>query len=162
MGKDKKITKTGNIEAGRQVKSEASVEFGKRLKEARKQLHISQKDFAARLEIAGSYLSEVEAGKTRPGFEFFYKVSKLFRINTDYLLHGQGPVFWEEESLPYRDVDFGSLNREIQNLIWYMEHSPIVQFAMLEHFSRYLYQYAEVIEKEVEKNREKKKPIPPL
>jgi DNA-binding transcriptional regulator YiaG len=58
--KNKKSIKTGS-----QVNNDITIDFGNRLKKTRGHLHLSQKDFAARLDIAGSYLSEIEAGKTR-------------------------------------------------------------------------------------------------
>ncbi|MDQ1353023.1 MAG: Helix-turn-helix protein, partial [Acidobacteriota bacterium] len=73
------MTDNKNIEPGSKVDSDTIFDFGNRLKIARGQLHLSQRDFAAQLDIAGSYLSEIEAGKTRPGFEFFYKTSKIFK-----------------------------------------------------------------------------------
>lgn len=41
---------------------------------------MSQKDLAARLEIAPSYLSEIEAGKKEPTLTLLRKYSEHFRI----------------------------------------------------------------------------------
>jgi DNA-binding XRE family transcriptional regulator len=42
------------------------LELGKRVKLIRKDLRISQKDFANKINISGSYLSEIESGKSKP------------------------------------------------------------------------------------------------
>jgi len=152
--KNKKSIKTGS-----QVNNDITIDFGNRLKKTRGQLHLSQKDFAARLDIAGSYLSEIEAGKTRPGFEFFYKTSKIFKINPVYLLHGDGSVFLETENRWDHDIDFGSLNCEVQKLILHMEQAPTVGHAMLDFFARYLYDNQGLITEEIKTTREKKKPM---
>ncbi len=76
MSKSKKMKTKKNTETGSRARSDTILDFGNRLKRTREHLHLSQKDFAARLDIAGSYLTEIEASKTRPGFEFFYGTSK--------------------------------------------------------------------------------------
>jgi transcriptional regulator with XRE-family HTH domain len=145
-----------NIETKNTGKDTAG-DFSNRLRTARRQLHLSQKEFAARLEIAPSYLSEIESGKTRPGFEFFYKISKLFKISPIYLLHGEGLIFIETGKNWYQDIDFGSLNNEVQELIWHMQQSPTMTHAILEFFPRYLYNNRELIEAEIKKTKEKNK-----
>lgn len=149
------MTDNTSIEPGNPVNSDLSTDFGNRLKIARGQLHLSQKDFAAKLDIAASYLSEIESGKTRPGFEFFYKTTKIFKINPVYLLHGEGAIFLETGKSWHHDIDFGSLNPEVQELIWHMKEAPTVAYAMLEFFSRYLYNNRDLIEAEIKRNREK-------
>jgi transcriptional regulator with XRE-family HTH domain len=150
-GKSRKMAKSINDEKGQQAKSDISIEFGKRLREVRRILKISQRDFAIILDIAGSYLSEIESGKTRPGFDFFYKISKYFKINPVYLLHGEGTVFVEEKSSLYKDIDFGPLDQDVQKLIWYLERSPMVCFAILEYFTRYLHMHYPLIEEDMKK-----------
>ncbi|MCX6584874.1 MAG: helix-turn-helix domain-containing protein [Candidatus Aminicenantes bacterium] len=150
------MTDIKSIEPGSQAGSDTTLDFGNRLKIARGQLHLSQRDFAAQLDIAGSYLSEIESGKTRPGFEFFYKTSKLFKINPVYLLHGEGGVFLDTERQWYHDIDFGSLNREVHDLIWHLFNAPTVSHAMLEFFARYKYANEDFITAEIKKTREKK------
>jgi transcriptional regulator with XRE-family HTH domain len=150
------MTDNTSIEPGNPVNSDTTLDFGNRLKIARGQLHLSQKEFAAKLDVAGSYLSEIESGKTRPGFEFFYKTSKLFKINPVYLLHGEGSLFLDTERQWYHDIDFGSLNREIHDLIWHLVNAPTVSHAMLEFFARYKYANEDFITAEIKKTREKK------
>ncbi|HLP45265.1 MAG TPA: helix-turn-helix transcriptional regulator [Candidatus Deferrimicrobium sp.] len=150
------MTDNINNEPGHTAVSDIALDFANRLKIARGKLHLSQKEFAARLEVAGSYLSEIESGKTRPGFDFFYKTSKIFKINPVYLLHGEGVIFLEAEKSWYEGIDFGSLNSEVKELVWHMEKSPTVAHAILEFFSRYLYSNQDLIETEIKRNQDKK------
>lgn len=141
---------------GSHASNEYPNDFGNRVKSVRSQLHLSQKELAVKLKIAGSYLSEIESGKTRPGFDFFYKTSKILNINPLYLLHGSGSIFQEAENSWHYKIDFGSLNPEIKELIWYMNQAPTVAHAILEFFSRYLYNNHDLIDIEINRSREKK------
>lgn len=141
---------------GSHVGSDYANDLGNRVKIVRGQLHLSQKELAIKLKIAGSYLSEIESGKTRPGFDFFYKTSKILKVNPLYLLHGSGSVFQEAEDSWHYNIDFGSMNPEIKELIWYMNQAPTVAHAMLEFFSRYLYNNQDLIDTEINRGREKK------
>ena len=52
---------------------------GSRLKEGRTQLNLSQKEFAARMNMTSGYISELEYGKARPSFDFLTKLAELFQ-----------------------------------------------------------------------------------
>ena len=66
------------------------IEVGKRIKEVRNHLQISQGDFAARMGISRVHLSAVEIGKMKPGFNFLYKADQIFNINPLYIFKGFG------------------------------------------------------------------------
>ncbi|MCX6581484.1 MAG: helix-turn-helix transcriptional regulator [Candidatus Aminicenantes bacterium] len=61
------------------------IAFGRRLKDIRRKLIIPQKDFAEKLQMSGSFLSEVEKGKAKPGYEFLKSLILKFNINLIYL-----------------------------------------------------------------------------
>jgi transcriptional regulator with XRE-family HTH domain len=130
-----------------------SKEFGLRLKEVRKHLKILQKDFAHRIGMKNSYLSGIENGKFKPGFDFFYKITREFRINPYYLLHNELPMFLDQLS-PHRceEKDFGEANKRVHELISYIESSPMVKFDMLGYFSRYRIQNQSLIEEDIKMN----------
>ena len=56
-------------------------------------MDILQKDFAEALGVSGSFLSELENGKNRPGLLFLKKMSTVFNISIDYILNGDGDPF---------------------------------------------------------------------
>lgn len=131
------------------------IEFGKRIKEIRRRLHISQKGFAAGLGISGSFLSEIESGKTKPGYEFFKNITLKYNVNHQYLHTGKGDIFLDTdaENSPEKKIDFGENRKIIEEMIWYFNRVPVVKFAVLEFFKSYLYEKKEMIEEEIEKER---------
>ncbi|MCP5050860.1 MAG: helix-turn-helix transcriptional regulator [bacterium] len=128
-------------------------ELGQRIKTLRKALKMQQKEFAAKLEIAPSYLSEIESGKIKPGYDFFVKVTGQYDVNPFYLLHGEEPVLLEhrpkEKTWP-KPGEYGRMYPEVFKLLWYMKHSTMLQFGMLEYFSRYLASNEEMIHKQLQ------------
>lgn len=127
-------------------------ELGQRIKEARMALRYQQKEFASLMEIAPSYLSEVEGGKIKPGFEFFQKITGQFNVNPMFLLHGEEPVILEEKRYLKNwpgPEKFGNQYPDIHKLLWYMSHSSMVSFGLLEYFQRYLAEHHEVIHKDL-------------
>jgi len=76
------------------------IAFGQGLKDIRKNLDIQQKDFAEKLRISGSFLSEVEKGKAKPGYDFIKNLIVKFDINPLYLFTGEGPTFTREVKEP--------------------------------------------------------------
>ncbi|MFA9354537.1 helix-turn-helix domain-containing protein [Pediococcus pentosaceus] len=57
-----------------------------RLKELRKQRHISQRDLADKLQVAQQTIGGWETGRTEPNNELLSKVADFFGVTVDYLL----------------------------------------------------------------------------
>jgi transcriptional regulator with XRE-family HTH domain len=133
--------------------------FGKRVKELRNKLNLSQKDFAAAIDLAASYLSEIESGKIKPGFDFFYKITKEYRVNPFYLLHGEEPVFIEpdkEKSVKNKEdisralaAYFGDNYPYLRDMLIYLKHSSMVRYSLMEHFTGYRLSKKEMIAEEL-------------
>ena len=142
------------IKAEMTKKENLSKVFGKRVKEVRTHLRYKQKDFAKSLGMAGSYLSEIEKGKARPGFDFFYKITSIYNINPLYLLHGKGEMILDkDDQLPEKgkpvEKDYGDSNRKVHELLWYVERSNLFKYAVLEFFTRYLIKNKEELKEEI-------------
>lgn len=60
--------------------------FGERLRRARREKFIKQKDVANQLNIAVSTLSQYENNKRHPSFDLLVKMSEYLSVSTDYLL----------------------------------------------------------------------------
>lgn len=56
-----------------------------RIKELRKERHLSQAALAIKLNISQSSISDFEKGKRTPDIKFLIAVSKLFNVSLDYL-----------------------------------------------------------------------------
>lgn len=129
-------------------------EFGQRLKEIRQQLRLLQKDFAASLEVTGSFLSEVEKGKANPGFDVLKRIYYVYNVNLNYLIDGIGEPFVDrnQPAVPISSAT-GLEKEKLQELLFYIENAPVVRYAVYEFFSNYLYKNKGMIEEDMEKIR---------
>ena len=130
-------------------------EIGTRVKEVRKTLRINQKQMADKLGIFNSYLSDIENGKGNPGHSFFFKISNLFKVNLNYLFLGKGEMFLKSEQTREEDIFIDEI-KTIEDLTWHMKNSPIFFHHMMSIAARFKYEYEEVINRNIEKNRARK------
>ena len=94
------------------------IEFGKRVKQIRKDLNFSQREFGKELGLSGSFLSEIEYGKTKPGYDFFWNIHRKFNVDLYYLLKGTGkPFIIPEDQKPKRKIFDGPDNETIEKLL---------------------------------------------
>ena len=126
---------------------------GQRIKEIRRELRISQKEFAEKIEISGSFLSEVEANKSKPGYEFLNNVILKFDVNPLYLMTGKGNMFLRRDDggLTAPDDDYGEFGHIVKEMLLYFKMSPQVKMAVLEFFQRYVHENKDLIETEIKK-----------
>jgi transcriptional regulator with XRE-family HTH domain len=133
------------------------IELGKRVKAIRKVLHISQKDFAKKINISGSFLSEIEAGKSKPGYDFFFNISKFCNVNIAFLLHGKGEMFVEFDKGPMITSKEPNYQIETLNeLLWYIERSSLLKHTIMGFATKFIYENEETMNKELEKYNLKK------
>jgi len=138
------------------MKDEFLEEFGQRLKEIRQQLKLLQKDFAAGLEVSGSFLSEIEKGKTNPGFDVLRKIYVNYNVNLHYLMDGSGRPFVDQMravSASVSTIISGPDREKLEELFYYIENAPVVRYAVYEFFSNYLYKNKGMIEEDMQKHR---------
>ena len=62
------------------------IEFGKRLKELRKQRALTQAQLASRIHVTKAIISAYESETRYPSLEILIKLSDIFNVTTDYLL----------------------------------------------------------------------------
>lgn len=62
------------------------VDVGSRIKELRVSQKITQNDFASRLGVTKSAISSYENGSRLPSYDILIKISRIFKVSTDYLL----------------------------------------------------------------------------
>jgi transcriptional regulator with XRE-family HTH domain len=138
-----------------EIDRESLITLGSRVKKTRKTLGISQKDFAASLEMSGSYLSEIEHGNATPGYEFFYKVSLKYNISLDYLFHGIGSMIKEEPVQPgNKEKQYVENLQTIEDVVWLMEHSTMFKNTMMGFAQKFHYENEEIIKKNIKREQE--------
>ena len=72
-----------------------------RLKETRKELGITQREFGESAGIDRRYVAKVECGSQNPSFKFVRSVSIRHKISLDWLLYGIGEKFITAEENSY-------------------------------------------------------------
>jgi transcriptional regulator with XRE-family HTH domain len=131
-------------------------DYGKRLKEVRKILDISQKDFAAKLFVSASFLSEIESEKTKPGYNLLLKLATVFEVNPAWILMGKQPIFFKDKDASTITVDeFGDHTESIMELLWYFKNSPLVKLSVMAFASKFLLDNEEIINVDIERNKPK-------
>jgi len=133
------------------------VDFGNRVKELRRHFHLSQKEFGDALGLSASFISEVEAAKTKPGYEFFKNLTLIYNVNPNYLHKGEGEFFLtktgaaESEPLP----DCGANSDIVAEMLWYFKRSEIVKLSVLQFYKTFLFDRKNMIAEELEEYEKK-------
>lgn len=78
--------------------------FGAKLKNCRKNMSLSQKEFGQKIGVAESTVSLYESNKRFPDADTLKKISSLFGVSIDYLL-GNSPDPSPESGGYYTDPD---------------------------------------------------------
>jgi transcriptional regulator with XRE-family HTH domain len=136
-----------------------AAEVGRRLKDIRRALGISQKDFAARIDVTGSLLSEIEAGKVKPGFNFLIAIAGEFKVNPTWVLLEEGEMFLNKDNhsaLTMNGNEFGDQTTRVKEMLWYLKHSPLVQSTVLGFVGKFLLENEQSIRKDIEKSETRK------
>lgn len=82
---------------------------GEIIRKLRKDSKMTQKDFAAKLEISPSYLSELENGKRNLNISTINKLAKKLDVSTTFLLNGASTVNDIEKEAEMTGFDFSEL-----------------------------------------------------
>ena len=84
------------------------IALGKRVKEARNKVHLTQEVLAEKADIAVSYLGEIERGEKTPSLDVLIELANALEVSCDYLLRDS-----VEASAVYVDAD---ISRKLSNL----------------------------------------------
>lgn len=74
-----------------------------RFKELRKALGLTQEEFAEKTKLSRSYINLIEMGKKVPAERTTQDICRIFNVNCDWLVHGEGDMFQDT------NLDFGSV-----------------------------------------------------
>lgn len=134
------------------------VGVGKRLILVRGQLGLKQKQLAADLGLSSSYLSDIEKGKSNPGFNFLMRLYRKYRVSLDWLLFDEGDMFCgiglkEKGRLP--EFNFGDQTERVIEMLDRMDKSPFFLNYMMAQYIKAYYENEKVIGKELEKQKQK-------
>jgi transcriptional regulator with XRE-family HTH domain len=145
MSKEKEMDKT----------DQNLIEFGKRIKKARQILGLNQQDFADKIGILGSTLSDIEKGKTKATFYTFFNISNRTYINLKYLLNNEEPIIKKPTKPTLQDV-CPDLEPD-SNIDFLVEclQIPIIKHSMLVAFLKCKREFDEFIQEFYKNQKEK-------
>jgi len=140
------------------------IELGLRLAMVRKKLKLSQRRFAAACGISHTYLCELEKGQHQPGYDFLERVINKFRVEFHYLSSGEGPMFQSAPTPAKTEITPGLADSpdsgDMEKMLWYMERIPVLKYAVLEFFNKYIYKNKGMIEAALKGEEEQEKNAP--
>ena len=67
-----------------------------RLKELRKELSLTQQEFADKLNISRNFVAQIEIGTKVPGERTVQDICRKFKVNYDWLVNGSGEMFQDD------------------------------------------------------------------
>lgn len=132
-------------------------DIGGRIKDVRTALDLKQKHFAVELGLSPSFLSEIEAGRSKPGYDFLHNALVRFSIDPVYILTGAGKMFIERNPILSAILleRFGELGPDIGEMLTYMEKSSIVRYGILMDFKTLMMKKKNIIDSEIEISNKK-------
>lgn len=92
------------------------MEFSDRLKELRKEHHLTQADFAKESNISRSIIAMYETGKRKPSFEVLEFIADFFNVTMDYLLGKTDNPYPSHNTMTDDDVAplIGAIHRKVR------------------------------------------------
>lgn len=73
-------------------------EIGKRIQNARKEMHLSSINLADYVGIGSNQMSRIETGKVPIKIEYLFLLPQILNVTSDYLLFG------EEKALEFKEI----------------------------------------------------------
>ena len=99
--------------------NEKDMTVNERIKELRKALKLSQREFAKEVYVSYGYLSEIETGAKEANNRLIHLISSAFSVNKHWLLTGEEPMFnaTTEEKMQRMSALFKELYPEYQDFV---------------------------------------------
>jgi transcriptional regulator with XRE-family HTH domain len=134
-------------------------QFGDRVRKVREALDISQKKLGEAVNLSASFISDIEKGKSRAGYDFFYYISTVYGVNLYYLVHGEGDMFGTAGVIPsLGSKKIGEGVETTSELLWYIENIPYIKHMVFGFATKSIFDNEALIKREMKnKSRKEKK-----
>jgi HTH-type transcriptional regulator / antitoxin PezA len=131
--------------------------LGKRIREIRKRLDITQEAFAASLGISNTYLSGLELGtRTSPAPEIFFNIASNYRVSLNWLFLGVGSMELEPGTTQETDQRlYVDSIIEPEDLLWFIRHSSLFRDYIMGFAAKFHMDNEDIIKKNIVRIREK-------
>lgn len=105
-------------------------DIGIRIREIRKSLQLTQKEFATRLMISQSYLSGVEVGNEKPNDKFLKFLCLEYGVSEKWLYTGEGEMY--ESTYDYNKDELADLsNRALATILTSLTTASNVKYSKI-------------------------------
>ena len=136
----------------------------RRLRILRDHLGIAQSEFAKKLGIANSYLSELESGRKNMTYNVFMRLIEVFHVHPNWFLLGTGHMLLAgsetNDDVVLGNCQLESIDKDLPRVMWYLKHSPIVKHTVIGFALKFLHDNESIIKNDIEVNRSIKKTDP--
>ncbi len=133
-------------------KNDIACEIGQRVIAIRKQMRLQQKEMAVDLNIAASYLCEIENGRVKPNIELLIKMASLYNVNLNYLVLGTGKmILGAVHKLETEGFDIDAGIESMEELLWLMENSKFFRTTIMSMANKIVIEEEEIIKKSLQK-----------
>lgn len=112
-------------------------EIGKRFKQCRVHLGLTQSAIAAMLGLTQTTIAGIEKGKSFPTIPTLLDLKKNNHISITWLLSGMGKMISEPMAVIGEDPQLSEYEEEIKDLLFYIKNIPMVRDYILEKFVVY-------------------------
>ena len=110
-------------------------DIGKRLKEVRKVLKLTQSEITEPAGLSKSYLSELELGKSKSCSMLYQYLADEHNVNVNYILTGRGKMFIREENTIDTET-FGHDSDIVKEIFLLMKESNSFKYQVFALFSQ--------------------------
>lgn len=88
------------------------LEIGRRIKELREQMNLTQENFCELANISVAYLSQLETGKRHASLVLTARIAKLLNVSLDFLIYGNSSIDIDRQELI--DMINNASNRQLK------------------------------------------------
>lgn len=79
--------------------------YGDNLKKLRYELRLSAQKFADSLNVSRGSIVQYETGKRKPSYEFMESLHKVYNVNLNWFVSGQGEMFIWQDKTDHTGID---------------------------------------------------------
>lgn len=79
--------------------------YSENLKKIRLELKISAQKFADSLNVSRGSIVQYETGKRKPSYEFMESLHKVYNVNLNWFVSGQGEMFNGQDKTDHTKID---------------------------------------------------------
>jgi transcriptional regulator with XRE-family HTH domain len=134
------------------------IAVGKRIRQVREALGLTQAEFARPLNRKAPSLSQIENGtKKNPGVLIFVNISLVYHVSLDYLFHDTGEMFFTEKPKIIEDKrEYIADIESVEDLAWFFERSKFFKDSIMGYAGKFKYENEAIITKSIDRYKKKK------